>query len=305
MSDCRKFGTSELEDKSIEERIAILEQKIPVLIERIQAYDKIIIENEDLKKKLNNLETKVDHSHTMLQASISPLGERQKDLESDLGSLKKVLELTQINSDTHTRNYEFIGAALKSYIKKNDDFILGVETSISRIPSDYARLQDLSSLKDTLKSCVSRINNELSNLAYLQQKDQSKFDNISTIEKKFAEEVIGLKLYIGKLNDKIETSKDKNDKSFDGLMARMNDLPDKIIEQVNAVVEQARNEMIPKGSTIKDVRNEFYAKLDSFRMDLSNTILKSSVTSQQIAAMEKKSEQIYLLLQKYDLDQLV
>lgn len=303
MSTCKKFVKDSIDGLTPEERLALLEEKLPILIERIQAYDKVVDENSILNKKLATLQSVVDH------------------LASRSVSLQKDIELHGVSrqNDTHTlfarieesnRKILSIAQELSSYEESstsNDQAVSAhfviVNDEMTQLASELVSKNDFKAFTLPLINDLNAIREQINRMATWKVEDDK---NILELQKTVSSQGASLKLLfdmVGGINTDFsqfpKSIKELDDKVTSMLNQRLMNFNDRL----NSRLEEVSNRLVPQGASIQDVKELLTAQLNSFKLDISNSILKTSNNTQQLNLVDKKIENIYLLLKKYDLNQ--
>jgi len=117
---------------------------------------------------------------------------------------------------------------------------------------------------------------------------------------------------LDKKNCELDNKLSKSSQEIECLSKKIKDLEENILSKIRekfndiqALMESQFESMctnlIPPGTSLKEVKSDFDQKLESFRLDLSNSHLAVKVNERQAVILEKKLENIYLLLKKHEL----
>lgn len=201
-------------------------------------------------------------------------------------------------------------------LKKIEAIIIDVDQSYKSLVDEVADIQnklgtlknvssDLSSLKNSFECCVKSLKEVNNDLSKRIEKNDSK---IVSIEKSISNDRGELEGVLGEYKQCIL------DQNREGIR-----LSKKINEQGNEVVVALKDfdksikewtekkilEMLPKdnSSYFETLKSDLLKKLEVVGIDCMNAVLKAGNISNQIPMLEKRIENISLILKKYELNQ--
>lgn len=299
MSDGKKFLGTSPEDKSPEDRLASLEAKIPILIERIQAYDKIIDDSRALNKRVDSLERAISEIKSVVNTvipSVDALKCRHID-DSKLSSaaieeLKKSVSILSRMS-----------LSLSDQIEKDaQDKQLG----LSKLSADVAFLSTKAVLKEDFSSNISPLKQDVTNLFADSTEKWGQIVALKEVCRKHEGVHREVQSSVAKVDGKISSINADFSvfpKELKDLDARLTyDINQRFMvffEKTNTRLDALSVQLIPQGVSLKEVKASFEGKLEGFKLDVTNSLLKAGNNTQQIVLLEKKLENLRLLMNKY------
>lgn len=299
MSDGKRFSKVEIKDLSPEERLASLEARLPVLIERIQAYDKVVDDYKELKSKALDIEAvcqDIKNSILWMTKAIYKVEEKNQDLSKNLSlsfeslqqkiaaiSLKESSYEDRINRDLQDKEANIL--SLKKELGNLNSTVMHREDFLAFINAVKA---DINHSRDEEKATAQRIKDIYEKIKDIDSNRSFIVHSIKEIDSKVASINTDFSAFPKELKD-LETNV-----SFD-VNKRFMVLYDKM----NSRLDSMSVKLIPQGVSLAEIKQDFLGKLDSFKLDVSNAILKGSNNTQQISILEKRLENVQLLIKKY------
>src|SRR5258708_6735715 len=247
MSDCKKFGNYDIQDKSPEERLAILESKFPVLIERIQSYDKVIDENIILKYKLSELLLDCQRNEQIIKDLNSSFENHKKAQENKFVGLSN----SNVTQNSALRNLIDCHNSLDKRVDGLKDQQVQDVGEITRKHCELANLvpskKDVDYVKDRSEVLIKTLSQNLEDqkkqidyLGFSVKNYFTKQDNFQTSLDLSSSEISSLKTSVSSLSKSIDDSQQKllnivrfNLSSFDDAMEKR--------------IEDATNKLVPIG----------------------------------------------------------
>ncbi len=302
MSGGKSFALVDKGEKTPEDRLNILEQMIPVLIQKIQAYDKIIDDFKVLKKSQIDI-SEICNKNTQ---SIEIASSFMKNYNDQCQSMYKITNSTI--SSQNAKFEDFSKDLIRFKSDQNDLVVL-----INKIDDKYSIL-----LQKLTDSCVTRSEfEEQNNFVESKLKSiQSSFSNIhNELERldnqvvlnlnkntEFSVESKSTKDFIEQVQEKIRNLHSLNNTLKQDFYNSLIVYTNSINEDVSKRFSNFKIELKESPDSSNSIKSEIISKLDSVALDGSNALLKASNSAQQISILEKKIENIYLLLKKFEIN---
>lgn len=290
------------EINNFDTRLQTLEIRIVPMVEslrnRINAYDKLIAECEELSRTFSNLYS----SHDNLKNIVSIIS---SDLKLVKPQIVNIHEQSDIRYDLHKQVISDLESKLGE-LKESVDFV----SDQSDLKYDDLR-KDLSD-KINLKSDKSLVDGVYSDLKMflcdLEHRLVVHQQNFNSFKEKVSNELSAV------LDASVSMSGYKKDQ--ESFRVDMDDLKSQIsvirnsrttdLEAHKAKVSQDIQALKDSFSSLPDptesLRTEFTKKLEGVSLDAKNAALRTQNSDQKIVLVEKKIENINLLLKKYELD---
>lgn len=301
MSDCRKFGQAEQADKAPEDRLAELERVWPLMQAKIQTYDQVLNDFQLLKSEvagmkslLADLKGDCQQLNQNLSYHFNGCDKKFADISTQMSSLDPKIDA--------------ISASVEMQARQTHDQINETKANINNIKQNFQEVFSSVSKKTELE--ILRDYVEKNHAAFF-----AALDNAKTLS-------IDANFNIASINDRIDNIKYNIAETVKKVTANS----DQITAMLNAfeafkqysssqlVSESAKsrkefdekmtilkNEVTGSPSSLESLKSELVKKMEGIALDGSNAILKANNSAAQISILEKKIENIYLLLKKLEL----
>ena len=300
MSDCRKFGPSDA-DRSPEERLADVEMKFGVIIERIRAYDAVLDKFKTISDRLIVMGKDQDELRAGIQLALSE-GKRGCDaLASQLSGFSGQLKERQvkddaIHADLCMENHILVSQveAQKESVKALDQrLVIFLELCVSKDKLDsYKRSQDdeLDSihleLRELSAKCTSLAQEDTELSATSAQQDLA----LSSSIREYRASVAALQAQVSELA--------RGTNACTGAIA---DLMQTVKRQTDDQILALKTELKGSPSSLESTKAELLSQFKTAQMDASNSVLKANNSAKQIELIERKIENLALLVKKLEL----
>jgi chromosome segregation ATPase len=297
MSDGKKFAAKAL--LSAEDRLTEIERKYSVIQERIQAYDAVLSEFQSLKSDLKQLKA----SNASLVASFNSITEDTR--------VKMDVLTGQIQ--TFKGKYEYITKSLE----ENKESFCKFSAKTNQNFIDFDKF--VSKIKDQVSSCLEQ-NAEITKI-------QSDYQLcLNTIARPIGLTKAGLDKLTAdhiRFKDSTEASQAALTKEISKLTASVAALPSlqewsnklygrvqqeltyrekQATAYVDKKVESLAKDFDSNPLSAEGVKNALFKEIEALALDGKNAYLKSNNCATQITLLEKKLENINLLIKKYELN---
>lgn len=299
MSDCRKFTSTDA-NLSPEDRLAEVEKKFSIILERIKAYDEVLDKFKTVSEKINKLE---------------------KDQEALQISDKKITEYVALSCDNLSIRIDGFVRSFEDYKRKCenrfddlDRFQSSLQTQITILRDSKERFEEKISkvsetfitkdemenhrryhisFIDTLRKnleesnkTINHVSESYNDIKTLQQQQSSKLESIFPQVRTFVSD-------ISVKNKEIESS-------FSRMAAIVSNYATK--DDVASEIKSLRNDLEGTPSSLEVTKAEITKRFEIASLDASNSVLKSNNCVKQIELMERKIENLALIVKKYELN---
>lgn len=298
MSDGKRYAL-QFVNQSADEIIAEVQRKYSIIIERLQAYDHLIQSHDQLQKSVSCVERKVDafseqveiqrnvynHASASLHQNIRELHDRLKDLQSFL--LAPIQELQDNAKDldlklayVHQRitdNYATTNNNLNSIVELNDK---SEKQQISQLNTfQYIKeLKEKLNAHDVIHEQISqKVASSEDKARGLLDGFHSKFSSLLDLESKFKDFQREIESKMLRLNVAVREEVQKLSLSLEGRHK-----------------ENLESLAVNQAECKKTINDNF--------IDIKNSQIKLDIINKQIVLLEKKIENVNLLLKKHELD---
>jgi hypothetical protein len=283
---------------TIEDHVELY-RKYGVLIERIQAYDKILDEFKKMaaefafhKQSVSDLSSSMEKENQSIKSSVANVNARlnlsnleHNNISQDLNDHKKSHQetATRLSDGVNALNskVESMKSQLQNHVsiqEKAHEFTAAVERmalEIKKMLSGYPENVNTlgrshGSLSDEFRAFKSLVSNKVEELA-------SSFKNMPKFEEWAA------RIWTQSHKDRQESQRE-------------------IYDRIDKKSQQLETKLFTDPYTADSIKKSLQEHMDTLALDGKNAYLKVNNMSQQIQILEKKIENVNLLLKKYELN---
>ena len=283
MSDARSFAQDTTE-KTPEERIALLEAKIPSYQDRIAAYDKLFDEMHALvlrveveKEKTDGYKNAIDNLGESVAKLHNIQTERVNAIHSELiGHTDTALKIISGQSDIHgsvTKMIDDIKGSISTLKKTQDEALAtkanaaevgALQVTVNKNASQHAQM--FNELRKSVDGAVSQLESAIK---------ATKEDSVSPNALLSAMDAISSQLTTVKAD--LANSKAA--------------LPSTVVQVENKIakaVGDLRSELTTKPSDLVDFKNDILKKLEAITLDASSANIRSQNSDKKVFLLEKQ-----------------
>lgn len=296
MSDGKKFAPKSL--ASAEERLAEVEKNFSVIRERIQAYDAILSEFQALKAELKG---------------------NRKTIENFVSATSSVFDQMQSKVDTYPAQFQILHAKGESNAKALEDHKSYVKKFVEMHNKIF---DDFSKIVSEIKKKLDAVPEESKKLAHSVELQRSVLDNVVVsheVCKKSLEKLLTDHI---KFKDASEASQAELSQSHAKLVKTVASLPSlqdwannlygrvqdnlayrekQATAYVDGKIKQLAKDFEENPLSAEGVKTALFKEIETLALDGKNAYLKSNNCATQLALLEKKLENLNLLIKKYEL----
>lgn len=298
MSDGKKFSKTD-SNLTPEQRLEEVERKFNVIQERIQAYDQVLSEFKKINSDLNLIKESLDINKKNYHILNELLSERTEILNSQMITLHKNNESFNFHVNEQSKFNENISTRLGEECGKFYRDIELLKMHVSNVDVEHSKTRDVTdtlekSLSD-LKKWFSSIKEEILNLTqqHLILKSDTKTSHIE------------LKSQIERLIYSFQEMPQFNEwatKIYIKVCNEINEKQKAFYFELDKRSQQLKEQLASDPYTADSVKKILKDEMDALAMDGKNAYLKATNATQQIQLLEKKVENINLILKKYELN---
>jgi len=292
---CERVRNKSLEesvlDKEIEQRFAVIGNRFSELLEIRKEIQELKDALELEKKQHQATQAKLAQVNTELSRQIIDLSNRSIRVNADIGQIE--VQQQELKKECATQKEvkdRFFESLNKSYTRFDD-----IEKSIKNIPqpkdfsADIEHFQtETYKLKELVRNLADKCE-KTSDFSIASCKNMAKESSYALTEiEQFGTFVNGMKLASNELNAKMEKRYEQMKATIDKLQSiieiaqKASNLPQDIVTRADLATHTAQNELIA--------------------LDAKNASLKASNGAMQIELLNKKVENIQLLLKRHELN---
>ncbi len=297
MSDGKKFAPKAL--ASAEERLADVEQKFTVIQQRIQSYDAVLEEFRALKAELKG---------------------NKKTVEAFVSGNSSIFDELRLKVDTYAAQFQILHAKADSNAKSLDEH----KNFFNKFTATHNKIfQDFNEAVSKIKESVSKVLEEnvefkksqneiiiaLNNLDKPIRTAKIQIDKLTDSHIKFkdvaeesqasqAKEIVKLKQSIAALPSLQEWANTLYGRIQQDAAYREK----QATAYVDTKVSQLAKDFDANPLSAEGVKTALFNEIQSLALDGKNAYLKSNNCATQISLLEKKLENLNLLIKKYELN---
>jgi len=303
MSDGKSFSPTDETMKSPEERLAEVEKLWPIIIQKLQAYDKIIQNNQTLTDQVQVLSNSLKDAYAKIESVSSDFKNVRSEFDKkDLNQNSKN-DCLQSKFDITHGLYSTLKSSVNDIVSRVDGIRLDLNKKIDENFDSSVLKSDLEFLGNNFERKSTEIKNTVQSILSASQGFDSKIKsfefNMGNLNNKVNELIISIQKNYSDIFLIQSTFKDFEsslDKKIQSQVSIVN-------QNIDTKISIAKKDFQVAPETLSGLRDELLKKLEAVALDGSNAVLKSNNSSQQILVLEKKIENIFLLLKKHELTQ--
>ncbi len=297
MSDARKFAPKVL--ASAEERLTEIERKYGVIQERIQAYDEVLSQFAAVKKELKQARENTASLHDFCDSLA-------KEVKASISSITCQIQPLKNVQDAHERALQGHSSTITSMLEHATNKHVEIRSSIEEINSRMATWASdrmkINGFLDELKRTISEISNKQYN--HSNSLDKLYADYIK-FKDKTEETHTSLNKEIKKNKQSIDDAPDIADwasKLYGRVTSDMSYRDKQMTSYVDKKIDGLAQDFAADPLSAESVKASLLNELQTLALDGKNAYLKSNNCSQQIQILEKKVENLNLIIKKYELN---
>lgn len=297
MSDGKKFAAKAVE--SAEERLTEIERKYSVIQERIQAYDAVLSEFSAIKAELRS-------NRKTIETFVSASGSVFDELRSKIDTSSAQFQILHAKAESNVKAIEDLKNYVGKFVSNNNKIYQDFNEVVSKIKEQGAyaveeskksnsfafqaqlMFQDLKKAHDVLKNSLQKLTD-----AHIQLKDATEASQADT-----SKQHTKLKQAIASLPNVQEWATSLYAKLQDNLAYR----DKQATSYVDAQVQKLAKDFDANPLSAESVKAALFNEMQTLALDGKNAYLKSNNVSQQLAVVEKKLENLNLLIKRYELN---
>ncbi len=293
---------SDQEDRSQEKRLSLLEQKIPVLIKRIQDYDEALNQIVVVKGELESF-------NAQLKEGIDTL--KVLRLNFDLNKQENHFQHKQFEQHSNENKSSILNFSdelkhIKSDIQRieseKQSFILNFSNEIRNIKILLSEKCDKETFKQHSIACEQKLMDQNNNLSQQIKAVSVHNQNLSQKHLENDQNHISLKACIKDLDSRIESFYLRDASLKTDLSNQLYGVRSSLVNDFDKKLDSLKKELKESPSAASAIKEEILSKFESVSLDGSNAVIKASNSASQVALLEKKIENLYLLIKKYEIN---
>ena len=284
--------------ETFDARLVEAERKYEFIKQRIQAYDQVLNDFNDIKKTLKQ-------NNDALKEQSSLLSEHSNQSKSKMANAEGQLQNLKGRQDANSKSLEDQNSMVSSVLAKVHGLQEQCKVSIENLAQKVALVAMEQS--KSLSKCH-ELEQKISEI------EAQKLSQVKNLEKLYVD-YFGFKEKVDAKHASLNEQIDKLKKSL-AAMPDFQDWSSKIYTRVdNSVsyrdkqatayvdkkIEALAQDFATNPLSAESIKASLASELQSFSLDAKNAYLKSNNCAQQIQLLEKKLENLTLIIKKYEL----
>lgn len=299
------YGQPKDDKLSPGERLFEAERKYAVIVDRLKIYDKSVDHLLDKLKIVEQKITQVGKDHDDSRISCSETAQNFKESSellsfkiSELFNFYQGLERVVKRIDTSVTHTEASSISNHFALSKS---LKDVEKKVSDINESFVHRKDVEAHNLHVNSSLDLLKFESKNCADgLNRLDKTV--NSCNESQKSHQDTSSLRL---SEHAKILSSLSDRFSSLDAKMSALSSSISTIVHentvQLEAAKTKIRDDLIGNPASLASIQKELTGRFESAVLDAKNSLLKANNCTKQIELLERKLENVTLLLKKYEL----
>ncbi len=297
-----RFGIAK--ELNPEERFVEMERNYSGIIQRIQAYDKVLDDFDKIVKAQNVLVSEND----LLKKGLQEANELNSVLNSMLlnaqQEFRKSLQTESNRISTQENAYDLMQ---KGWMRSESNLISEIEEKHSVAMDSFQRYvknETLNSVNKSLCSSIDFLNMEIYRLHDSIEKRIEKDQDLDYKIEKLSESYQSIENQTKFNQEELLCHKKDTNFMVSSLRKQIENDVSNVKDQVVTYMDNTKVEMIGSPGSLESVQRSLATRLDSITLDGSNAVLRSSNNEQMIKILEKKVEKISILMKKNEFSKM-
>ena len=259
-------------------------------------FDALVKEFTLVKDILANHAINVEDVSAKLRALVSVVEQKVSNITQ---RIEQIHSKVDVNKDLHNELSVKVGESVAQVNSR----LSATSSQLNALSANAASKDDLATLTATFNK---RIDGLLEYIKKLEEVATKQMVSVDAAHSKIGQTnstIVDIQSNVSSLNNSTISLQSSIDKLVNDFNMKLSSEVVKLRVDVDSRIIAAKNELAALGTPCDALRTELIKKIDDMSLDGRNAVLKASVSSQQITIIEKKIENIYLLLKKFDLAQ--
>jgi len=278
-----------------------IDRKYKVVSKRLDAIEKNLELVQMNIVSLGSLQT----SHDALDAKTSKI---QEDAQSSIAELKSQREKDSAKLIDHGIALSDLGRALTSFRSGVHEQFESSKADLADFNEKHCYLKTISLNKHDFDRHVKAQNDRFSELQAIFEDAKKQISRLQS-EKDQVEGVVSSHKNLHKAHEEklscLESSLAKQNSIQSAKISEVQQLVENKVQgcfqKTQKIIEETKAEMIGSPSSLEGAKKELLEKFESVALDASNALLRAKNSDQKISLMDRKIENIQLLLKKHEL----
>lgn len=297
MSEAKKFAFKS--PLSAEERLDEIERKYGVIQERIQAYDEVLAQFSAIQKDLKQSKQNTASLHDFLDSFSKEMKSAHSSFLAQIQPLKSI-------QDSHSKSLQAHDTTISSMLEHASNMRNESKSAIEQLNSkvggwanEQAKICSfLEEIKRKISEIVSQQSAYIGNLEKLYA-DYFKFkDNTESSQTSLNKEIRKAKQAIDEAPDLVEWA----NKVYTRIQSDLTYRDRQATSYVDKKVDEVAQNFAADPLSAESIKAALFNEIQSVALDSKNAYLKSNNCAQQIQLLEKKLENLNLIIKKYELN---
>lgn len=281
-------------------RLHNLETIWPVIVKKLQDYDKVMRNCESVKSELEALKASLSQNENSLTNHSDLISKLTNKSEIKFKEISNKISEIAPRLDQHGKNHLEIKSHIQAVDVSLTNMIVNSHKDISDSLSKYATVNQVDDLKKYVETQIATIYKSTSVTATNVLEIIKKVNAISDKNLEHASDIYSHNSKTQEMNQKISSLY----QLYDNFKAANSDKisSSAAAKMIESKMTEFKNLLDSLPNPAVSIKDELLGKLNIVALDGNNSLLKSSNNAQKIAIMEKKIENLYLLVNKLELN---
>jgi chromosome segregation ATPase len=303
MSGGQSFAPIDSNQLTPEERLSALEQRLPVLIERLQRYDKLLDESEQLRQRCESLESSIGKLANLNESNQKAIADNFQRHEKRHAELDSTVRSQGYQIYAHDKQFSDIKLDQNTYLDVINDLRLDGKVRHENLLALTAPKEDFDHLCVTVSAHADSFVNSLKDQRRKHEElsFQVKVNNedIKKFEERVEVLVDSIKEHCQMMDTQLRAANEGQVKVGQIIQDKLDAADARLNKNVKDYISGFFNTL----ETPEKIRDELSHQLQQVSLDGSNAVLRATNCEKHMTILERKIENIYLLLKKHELSQ--
>jgi len=297
MSDTFSFAPDDIE-KSPEEKLAELERLWPIMQEKIAKYDALIRDNKSMSSDVSDIRAQTNECKAALQAlterhvaASSSLNESINKVEGKISDIspevRKIFAyIDEVKQDTNQQVF--------SMCKNVENFKNIVQDTLSKAATG----SQIDFLKDYMTARYEEVRKEIAYIASLAGKNKLETTDQNDKISDYATSLDSFKASLSSLSEEVKSFKRMFSSIDLSTTLLIGESSQKIRSEFDGKLNALNSALSASPEQIQNVKADIMSRMEHVALDSSNAALRANSSAAKITLIEKKIENLFLLVDK-------
>ena len=278
----------------VDRKYKVVSKRLDVIEKNLESIQSVLSALPALKSAQDELSDKISAVHSSVKSSISDVkSQRMQDLN---------------NAEERSSQIDALVRGVKSLKQGVEEQFAASSDSVQKIVQQHSDLKastlPSSEFTSHIKSQSDRFNEIHSSLSDIRREISKVRAEKDQLESVINSQKNGQKIHESKLGS-LESSLSQQTSSLSSKIADVHQVVENkvqnVIQKMQQSVDSAKTELLGSPSSLQGAKNELMQKMEAVELDAANALLRSKNSEQKCSVLDRKIDNIYLLLKKHEL----